>query len=695
MYHVNELKKVYDRLHTQYPRYDLTFSGDRLTMTRLHSKVEVDQEGAALFVNGTLYDRFSSEDVDDPDDLYELIESFLLDLQHIGMTQGNETYLTAQKKASQLGSRFLIAVSMIVTVCMIALLMTRSLWWALPLFTGPTLSLVPLALIRKTVFRKYWVCPACGQSLPLAGNSLSPQMDYVPQCPHCGRVLEQPPELEPVHPEASEPKQPLGPAHDLPVPGKKWPCLLAGGITAAFALFLLPLIFIPDGNEPLDMVGVGIGVVMLLFLLGSGLMLLFRRHAEPEEVQQPVVILRERTLVTVLGMLLWLPGFLLTLMGIIVAGTPPFAADVTAFVAVPGVLLFLLGAWMLLAGRNRSLFVFRDHSVWYISSLGRRRAFAPGQIAAAKLTASRSIHLLDKGGKKLASVETNMRGIPRFAEWIESTGLTATLTPAMEKQAKQEEQRESALPWREEYRTRWHDHIKAIRVGLWLVMLFFIAGTLAPIPLFFARVKFRVLMTIAALAPVPFLVFCLVFAPVLLFGDRPEHATPEWNAMHIKVPLFPALLIGLAYMGQVHYIWDGFLLQEADMGFGWLARVLTIGAVLTALLVLRTPKRLRLDAGFFMGLVSLSLAVGLHYYVNAALIGPAQHYPAVIVDSHADDPDVDDDDYELTIVLDNGKETELVVPEKIYEMAINGEPLDVCHRESPFGVILLDIHPPK
>ena len=87
--------------------------------------------------------------------------------------------------------------------------------------------------------------------------------------------------------------------------------------------------------------------------------------------------------------------------------------------------------------------------------------------------------------------------------------------------------------------------------------------------------------------------------------------------------------------------------------------------------------------------------MGLHYYVNAALIGPAQHYPAVIVDSHADDPDVDDDDYELTIVLDNGKETELVVPEKIYEMAINGEPLDVCHRESPFGVILLDIHPPK
>lgn len=56
---------------------------------------------------------------------------------------------------------------------------------------------------------------------------------------------------------------------------------------------------------------------------------------------------------------------------------------------------------------------------------------------------------------------------------------------------------------------------------------------------------------------------------------------------------------------------------------------------------------------------------------------------------------MEDDDYELTIVLDNGKEAELAVPEKIYEMAMNGEPLDVCHRESPFGVTLLDVHAPE
>ncbi len=67
--------------------------------------------------------------------------------------------------------------------------------------------------------------------------------------------------------------------------------------------------------------------------------------------------------------------------------------------------------------------------------------------------------------------------------------------------------------------------------------------------------------------------------------------------MHIKVPLIPALLIGLIYIWQVNHIWDGFVLQEADLGLGWLVRVLAIGTVLTVLLILRTPKRLRLGAG--------------------------------------------------------------------------------------------------
>lgn len=695
MYQKSDLKNLYDRLKRQYPRYGLDFSEDRLTMTRLHSRVEVDREGAKLYVNGALYDQFTSGDIDDPDDLYELIEAFLLDLQHDGMRRGNATYLAAAKQAARVGTGFLVLSAVCLTAVMIGLIATNNPWLFPLLLLIPAGSLVILKQIRKQVFRKSWVCPSCGQPLPMAKKAFSAEMEYVPQCPHCGKVLEQAPELEPIQREYSAPQQPLEPACDLPAPGSKWPCMISGGITIAFVLFLLPLIFIPDGNEPLDMAGVWTGVVLLLILLGFGLILLFCRHKEPEEMQQPIVIVRERKIVAVLGIIQWVLSLVMMLTAVIVAGTPPFDAALTFVSTLIGIPFMLLGVWMLLAGRNRTLFVFQDNSMWYISSWGRKREFAPGQVASVRLTANRSIHLRNKEGKKLASIETNMRGIPRFAEWLESTGLAATLTPAMEKQARQEEQQESTVQWREEYRTRWHDHIKGIRAGLWVVVLLFAAGVIAPIPLYLLGVKFTTVMKIGALAPIPFVVFCLVFAPVLLFGDRPPNATPEWNAMHIKVPLIPALLIGLIYIWQVNHIWDGFVLQEADLGFGWLVRVLVIGTVLTVLLILRTPKRLRLGAGLFMGLVGITIASGLHYCANAALSGPARHYPAVIVDSHADDPDVEDDDYELTVVLDNGSEIELVVPEKIFEMAMNGEPLDVCHRESPFGVTLLDVHVPE
>ena len=695
MYQENELKKLYERLKAQYPQYELEFSGDSLTLNRPYSKIQVNRDGVKLYVNEKLYDQISSADVDDLDDLYELIEAFLLDLKHAGMKQGNETYIAAAKQAARMGSRFLILPAMCLTAVMIGLMATNNPWLFFSIFILLAVSFVALKQIRKRIFQRYWICPACGQSLPMGRKWHYDEIEYVSQCPCCGYVLEQPPELEPVQTEYA-PSKPLEPVKDLPAPGSKWPCLISGGITAAFALFLLPLIFIPDGNETLDMTGVGIGAALLLFLLGAGLMLLFCRCAEPEEMRQPIVIVRERKVVTVLGIILWAVGLLLTLMGIIVAGIPPFEAAVTAVLTIPGALLFLLGVWMLLAGCNRSLFVFRNNAILYISSFGRKREFEPGQAVSVCLTVNRSIHLLDKGGKKLISIETNMRGIPRFAEWIESADLAAVMTPAMENQAKQEQQQEMAVQWREEYRTHWHDHIRGIRIGLWIVMLFFAVGTLVPLPLLlFAGLKFRTVTMIAALAPVPFLIFCLVFAPVLLFGDRPENATPEWNAMHIKVPLIPALLTALLYMGQVHYIWDGFLLQEADTGFGWLAHILIIGAVLTVPLIVRIPKRMRLEAGLFMGMISFCLAIGFHYYINAALSGPAHHYPAVIVDSHADDPDVDDDDYELTIVMDNGEEAEIVVLEQIYKQAIDGEPLEVCHRESPFGVILLDIHVPK
>ena len=122
MYQENELKKLYERLKAQYPQYQLEFSGDSLILKRLYCKVEVNQSGVKIYVNGNLYDQFTSEYVDDLDDLYELIEAFLLDLQHAGMKQGNETYIFATKQAAKMGSRFLIGIAMCFTILMIGLI---------------------------------------------------------------------------------------------------------------------------------------------------------------------------------------------------------------------------------------------------------------------------------------------------------------------------------------------------------------------------------------------------------------------------------------------------------------------------------------------------------------------------------------------------------------------------------------------
>lgn len=695
MYQENELKKLYERLKAQYPQYQLEFSGDSLILKRPYCKVEVNQSGVKIYVNGNLYDQFTSEYVDDLDDLYELIEAFLLDLQHAGMKQGNETYIFATKQAAKIGSRFLIGIAMCFTILMIGLITANSPWLFLLIFLLPAASLLMLKQMQKKIFQRCWICPACGQPLPMGGKGHRCEMAYVSQCPHCAHVLEQPPELATIQTEYA-PQKPLEPPHDLPTPGSKWPCMIVGGITTAFALLLLPLIFIPDGNEPLDMVGVWTGVVLLLILLGFGLILLFCRHKEPEEMQQPIVIVRERKIVAVFGIIQWVLSLVMMLTAVIVAGTPPFDAGSTFVCTLLGLPFMLLGVWMLLAGRNRTLFVFRDNSMWYISSWGRKWEFAPGQVTSVWLTANRSLHLRNKDGKKLASIETNMRGIPRFAEWLESTNLTATLTPNMEKQTKQADQEESTVQWREEYRTRWHDHIKGIRIGLWVVIVLFAIGVLIPIPLYlFADAKFTTVMKIGTLAPIPFLLFCLVFAPVLSFGDKPQNATPEWRAMHIHVPLIICLLIGYTYFWQVSDIWGDLVLREADGNWGWLIRILSITIVLIVLQVLRSPKRNRVGAGLYMGVVGLSIACGLHYCVNTAFIGSAQHYPAIIVDNHADDPDVSDDDYKLTIIMDNGEETDLVVTEKVYEMAMDGEPLEICHRESPFGVVFLGIHMPS
>ena len=694
MYDMDELKKLYDRLKAQYPKYRMKFYGENFTLTLLYAKVEVNRTGCRIFVNENLYDQLSSEEIDDIDDLYELIEAFLLQIQHIGMTSGNETYIIANNQAVHMGTRALLSSAVLSMGCFIIFLLTKDLLYLILVFLCPAGGYLYLRLMRQKAFYQYWVCPGCGQNLPLDKKSRFPQMEYVSQCPHCGRVLEKVPEMEPVRLEPDAPKRQLEPDNNPPAAGKKWPCTLTGYTSAVVSLFLFVILFF--AGDPLAPQNTAIELILLLIWFSSGLILLLHRHREPEDMlHKPVVVLREQKKVTGVGIFLWLLGSVFLFMAVAVASAVPVDGS-TIFLGAIGVFVTFFGVWMLLAGRNRSMFVFQDHSVLYISSLGRQKKLEAGQVASVRLTVNRSIQLLDANGKKLVSVETNMQGASRLAEWIESTDLAALLTPAMERQTAEQVKEESILQWREEYRTLWHDHLKTIRTGLWVVMILYLVGVISPIPLYlFAGVKFRTTMAIAAISPIPFLIFCIVSAPVIIFGDRPKNATAEWNSMHIRLSLPVMLFPALAMLWQVHYIWSRSAMQPKGSGEIWIIQGLLIAVPVISLCLYRTPKGRRFETGFFVILVSMSLGMSISYCANAALCGPARHYKAVIVDSHKEDPNTKGDDNTLTVLLDDGSEEKIHVSDSIYEMAIKGEALDVCHSESPLGMEMLKIHLPK
>ncbi len=695
MYNTNEIKKLYDRLKEQYPQYEMDFSDNCLTITLLHGKVELNREKAKLYVNRKLYDEFTSEEVRDSDDIYELIELFILQLQQIGMDSGNETYIGAKKKAAQLGTRFMFLVSLIVSACILAMILTNSLWWVIPIFLCPLAAFILLGLIHKKTFIKYWVCPKCGCSLPLDKKSHFPKMEYVSQCPHCSQVLEKPPEIEPILLDTDVPRKQLEPDNNLPVPGNKWPCYVTGGITIVIGLLLMSMLFISD--DPISPIGMVVAVILLLILLGFGLALLLCRHREPEEWRHPIVVMRERKIVIIIcGMIEWLIGFICMVFAIICAGTSPFDGGFTFFLALVGIPLTLLGTWMLLAQRNRSLFVFRDNSIMYISSFGRVRNFEPGQVVSVRMTVNHSIHLLDRHGKKLASVETNMQGASRFADWIESTDMMSTLTPAMEQQSMNKTENKNITQWREEYRTPLHNHLGVIRLGLVIVIMLFAVGSVVPYLLYlFADLKISHAIYLTSFSPIPMFLYYIAFAPVIMIGGAKSDTTDEWKAMHIKFPINFVLLLDLLIFGQTYYFWEEWILQIMDTG-RFMLLTAVISAVLITLFCIRTPKHMRKQDDFAIMILSLMmLGFVMSFGLNLAISKPVEHYPAVVVDRHIPVKKKRNSNYTLTVKLNDGSTKEVNVSEHMYNLEKEGVKFVVCQKENFLGIRMIRLHIPK
>ena len=173
-----------------------------------------------------------------------------------------------------------------------------------------------------------------------------------------------------------------------------------------------------------------------------------------------------------------------------------------------------------------------------MTSWGRKRELLPGQRFSLRFGANDSIQFLNADKKKIFAIERNMRGVDKLADWVESREIPLEITKLKEQQIQQEEGIEPVIQWREEYTTRLHSHLKEIRLGKWLVLALFWAGSIIPLFFFIAgALKFSQTIYLMAASPLPLIVYYLAFAPVLTLNGKQKGATAEWQSHHIRISL--------------------------------------------------------------------------------------------------------------------------------------------------------------
>lgn len=475
-------------------------------------------------------------------------------------------------------------------------------------------------------------------------------------------------------------------------PSCKWPALLSGIVIILYSLLGLFMTLFYMGDTP--SVGITLGIVMHVSILLAGIALLVCHAPKLPEHSHPVICIQERLFVSVLAFIVWPLALFLLLIAFGYCVQPPLDVPFGLIMFLIGLGLLICGIWMLLAGKNRRLYVFENGSLTYMTSWGRKRELLPGQRFSIRFGANDSIQFLNADKKKFFAIERNMRGVDKLADWIESREIPLEITKLKEQQIQQEEGIEPVIQWREEYTTRLHSHLKEIRLGKWLVLALFWAGSIIPLFFFIARtLKFSQTIYLMAASPLPFIVYYLAFAPVLTLNGKQKGATAEWQSHHIRISFLLVLLPALWLMSVFHYGLEHVLIMEEK----WytLAFWFGLGAIFIIAFVLRTPKRLRGEGLFMIGLSLLLVAEPMVYAGNFALCGEEIHYPAKVLEPNIEQDDNDGSlEYSLTVQLDEGTAFEFPVTEELYELEESGTEFVVCQRENPLGVRMLDLHLP-
>lgn len=456
------------------------------------------------------------------------------------------------------------------------------------------------------------------------------------------------------------------------------PAVICGGMLTAAGILMM-FVSAMQGDGRISFWDAGFNGL----LIAMGLAGMFCPAVRLSEEDMPEIWVRESRILSWLG-------------GVFVVVGLPFCIGAGLFLAADaegravcgtlGLLCAAGGIWMELACQNRSIAAYRNGNVTAVTSFGRRRTVSGQEIRSVVIGLSGSLCARNADKKVLFRFEDNMEDSQLLIGWLTRYGTEVTV-PKMEGRRKKPAAAVETQEWNEQERQPAPRHIKAIRAGAVAAGILALAGGI--LPLFFpAELGMKKSIFIMAFSPL-LLYLCYVLFPGIVVAEKPETVGKKRRERYIYItPLIPCLL-GVWGL-EVFSVYERIVLQVVDSG-KMVCLSLTVMALLMGLLFLRTPKWLRKSGLVLLILFAMCIGWGVSYAANLALCGKAEHSEAQILASDVREED-GEQEYYLTVRLDDGKETELYVSEDMYRMYTENEPLTLCLRSSVFGIRMADLH---
>ncbi len=643
------------------------------------------------------------------DGLYSVMDAFFQLLRKLEQQDCSPIFLAAAHSIDTLTRRVAAGVVGSVILLMTLLLRLAPSWSMLAFIVPPLIGAVLLRLLGGWQLRRSWVCPRCGGRLPLEAGRFLPIPRHTSSCPHCGSSLLAPEALlrarqllEQSRPDGAG-EAAAGPAPQassfppliLPDPGPipspksgRAACLAGAVVLLALGLVLARFV---GAASPAVRLPRGLAAAGSL-LLGAVLAL----NPAPQPPKDAAVLLRlaEPRLLTWVALYPGLTGAAFLGLSFLVSQPTALQLACLLLLTALGLLLLWAAAWLLLARKNRGLYVFPTQLV-VVSAWGRSRTIPLDRIGSLRMTGLEVLRFLDPQGRRLFSVELGMVGMRQLLDWLEEQALPVSISPMLLRRAAQGlavHRPDPPLDWQPEDRTRLHRHLKAGRLLLVLSLLLLAAGTLLPFtPMMLTRLSSEQLISLLGLGAVPITVYLLVFCPVLRCR-QPQEATAAWRAMHLRIPCFVTALLAIAAFSQVHYYWGRFVFQVVDRVLLYLLTAL-LAIALILVLCWRASKALRSDGSLLLLCLTLVLlAYGMVYSGSLALCGPPECSPARITAASA--PTHEDEDHTLTVELADGTQVRCAVTARLYERQRGGAPLVLCQRRGPLGLRMIRLLAP-